>query len=65
MQNENYYKSQLEKKIEEFLTEEADDNDFGWVGDNLSKLMADAAFAVLAASKDVQDYIEKNNNGKL
>jgi len=63
MQNEHYYRQQLENAIDNFLDEETlTDNPFGWVGENTVKLMADAAFSVLMASKDVQDYLIKEGH---
>ena len=61
MKNENYYKNELELLMGKFIEKQTigDDNDFKWVGDNLPKLMADAAFSVLAASVDVQEYLIK------
>jgi hypothetical protein len=58
MQNENYYKAELESKMQEFLDDNPD-NDFGWLGDNITSLMTDAAFAVLKSSKDVQEYLSR------
>ena len=65
MKNEHYYRQELENKIEEFIETEGAEGDFGWVGENAARLMADAAFSVLMASKDVQDYLIKNNESKV
>lgn len=65
MQNEYYYRQELENKIEEYIAAEGTESSFGWIGDNTAKLMADAAWSVLMASKDIQDYLIKNNESKI
>lgn len=56
MQNEHYYRQELKNKMDEFI-EDNQENEFGYVGENAAKLMADAAWSVLMSSKDVQDYL--------
>lgn len=38
--------------------------ELGYIGDYASELMTDAAFAVLIAGKDVNDYLEKEGHLK-
>lgn len=60
MQNEYYYLSALEQNIEDFLQKETlDDNEFGWVPENIARRMAEAAFAVLRSNKELNDYLDK------
>lgn len=60
MKDEYYYKNKLSILIEEFLEYETkEESPFGWVSENLSKLMADAAYSVLQANYEVNKYLEK------
>lgn len=61
MTNENYYKSQMEIKMEAFLDEETSDGDFGYISDEIGALMADAAFAVLKANWALNQFLEREN----
>ena len=60
MDNEYYYKSELESVINDFLEKETmNESDFGWMSNNLAKNMADAAFAVLKQNLDVNDFFKE------
>lgn len=61
MNNENYYKSELENLIDGFLGAESDDGDFGYLAPETASLMAEAAFCVLKNSVLCQKYAEDNN----
>lgn len=58
MQNEYYYLSELELAMSEFLDKEHSENSaFGWVPPNISRRMAEAAWAVLKNNKELNDYL--------
>lgn len=61
MENEYYYLHKLEELLETFLNKESTDGEFGWLPDNLARRMAEAAYAVLKNSKEVTDYMEREN----
>ena len=62
MENEFYYKSELQNVIEKFLNKEAsiDNNEFGYIPDALSKNMAEAAYLVLKQNAETNIFIEQN-----
>lgn len=57
---ENVEKSELRlalmKKIEAFIDELPEDNHLGYISDELTELMTDAAWSVLMAQHDIQNY---------
>lgn len=60
MKNESYYKAELESLIHDWIERETlEDNEFGFIGDDIEIRMAEAAFAVLAYGRSVSDYLEK------
>lgn len=64
MNNEFYYLQELELKMDSFIEENCSNGDFGWMPDYLSKRMAQAAFAVLQNSKELNDYLEREGELK-
>lgn len=55
--------AELEKKINEFITENCDQDDWmdGLVHPNLERQMASAAYSVFAASNDAQNYAKEQS----
>ena len=53
--------SELEKKINEWITDNCEEDDWmdGLIHPSLEQQMASAAYAVFAASVDAQKYAEK------
>jgi hypothetical protein len=59
IQNEFYYKSLLHNKIEKFINEVTkDDNELGWISNNMVANMTEAAWLVIKQSIDLTDYLE-------
>ena len=58
-QNEFYFKAQLLSKIEEFLSEELGDHDLGYIPDNIAQNMTEAAWLIIVANKDLNNYFER------
>lgn len=61
MQNEHFYRQELENKIEEWLDEMLADGDheFGYVSDNLVENMANAAWSVISQNTDSNNFFKK------
>lgn len=59
MQNEYYYLSCLESKMDDFINEEYADSNFGYLPDNIQKRMAEAAYAVLKNNHELNQYLER------
>lgn len=60
MQNEFYYLNNLEVAMQNFLEEEGNnDNELGWVPDELSRNMAIAAFTVLKHNYHLNEFMKK------
>ncbi len=61
-QNEYYYKQKLKEKIDKFFDDElCGDHDLGYLGYNTQDLMVEAAWLILMANKDLNDYMESQN----
>lgn len=55
-------KLKLTKLMERFIeTECEDDNNFGWVPNEIESMMANAAFSVLETVNATNSYIEEND----
>ena len=60
LQNEFYYKSLLQNKIAAFLEEVTlEDNELGYISDNMVSNMTEAAWLVLKQNVDTNRYFEK------
>jgi hypothetical protein len=61
MENEYYYRQNLQNAMNDWLLQETDDDqhELGWIPDELHKRMADAAFAVLIQNIETQEWMEK------
>lgn len=59
-QNEFYYKARLNKAIGKWLDEITnDDNDLGYLPEEIVNTMTDAAWLIIKANKDCNNYFEK------
>ena len=55
-------KLHLTEAMEKFIEKETTvDNHWGYIPGNLDKMMSDAAFAVLEAVNELNNYFEENN----
>lgn len=61
MNNEYYYLQELENRMQDFLTDENNGEDFGILPDFISRRMAEAAFAVLKNSRELSDYLQRED----
>ncbi len=62
MENEYYYRNELEKNMQSFLDKETKkENEFGWIDNNLAKRMADASFAVLQTSVELNEFLKRED----
>lgn len=62
MANFNELKAILQKHIDAAIDEMGINenwSEIGWVGDNVQSLMTEAAWQVVLAGKDVNDYLQK------
>lgn len=60
LQNEFYYKSLLQKKITEFIEEVTqDDNELGWISENMEITMTEAAWLIVKQNVDTNNYFKK------
>jgi hypothetical protein len=59
----NNLKGALYNEIEHWLGKT--EGQFGWLGESTADLMTDAAFNILLAMKDCQDYIKKEGISSL
>lgn len=59
MENEYYYLAELESRMIDFINDEVQDGEAGWLPDNISRRMAEAAFAVLKNNKELSDYFKE------
>lgn len=64
MDNEYYYLHDLESRMEDFIIAENENGEFGWIPPRLHRRMAEAAFAVLKNSKELQHYLISENELK-
>lgn len=64
MDNEYYLLNDLEIRMEAFIIEENQNGEFGWISPCLHRRMAEAAFAVLKNSKELQNYLISENELK-
>lgn len=54
-------KAKLTEKMNEFIEEVTqDDNEIGWIPDNIEALMSDAAFSVLQTVTATNQYFKDN-----
>lgn len=59
MQNEYYYKLKLGKLIDKYLDDiTSEDNELGWIPDEMSKNMAEAAWLILKQNVETNEFIE-------
>jgi hypothetical protein len=59
-QNEFYYKAELKKAISKWLQKiTSDDNDLGYIPDEIEDNMTEAAWLIMKANKDCNNYFEK------
>jgi len=57
MQNEFYYKSKLNNAISKFIEEiTLDDNELGFISENMTLIMTEAAWLIVKQSVDTNDY---------
>lgn len=58
-QNEFYYKANLKKAINLWLNKiTSDDNDLGYISDNIVDNMTEAAWLIIKQNKDLNNYFE-------
>ena len=59
MQNEYYYKSELNNAIETWLEKmTAEDNDFGYIPANMAQNMTEATWLIIKQNIDTNKYFE-------
>jgi len=62
MENEYYYRNQLQGIMETFIENETTDHsDFGWLSNDIAKNMADAAFIILKQNLDLNKFFKEND----
>lgn len=61
MENEYYYKHELEKAIDKVVAEIAEDNasNLGWVPENMVRNMTEAAWLILKQSKESGEFTKQ------
>lgn len=62
MENEYYYRNELEKLIDKWIEKETlTDNELGYIAKDLAKRMADAAFSVLQYGVSLNEFFKEEN----
>jgi hypothetical protein len=65
MENEYYYLNELELLMEKFITDQTKTGpEFGWLPPLINRRMAEAAYAVLVNTKELNDFLEKEGQLK-
>jgi hypothetical protein len=62
LQNEYYYKNLLSVKMSEFIEEiTQDDNELGWISENMESNMTEAAWLIVKQNVDTNNYFKKED----